>query len=759
MFLALRHFVFAAIVATTALLPAGAHAQESFTIEQVMSSPFPTALVAAPVGDAIAWVQNAEGRRNVWLAEGPGWEGRPLTTYDRDDGQEVGDLQWTPDANRLVYVRGGAPNRAGDVPNPAWDAEGAERAVWTVGLDGGEPVLISAGARPRISPDGTTVAFIKEGQVWTAALDQLAELPGSSATQSAGEDEGGGQAASGGGAPGPEARGGSGVAGAQDDTGASDPAVESAQLFELRRGVSTAEWSPDGTMMAFVTGRGDHAFVGVYDIEADEVRYLDASIDEDGSPVWSPDSRSVAFIRTPNVQDALPFFPRRSGHPWSIRVADAETGRGREVWRGDEGPGSVFRSISADNQLMWGAGDRLVFPWEKDGWTHLYSVPARGGQAAFLTPGDFEVQFVSLSPDRTEVLFSSNQGDIDRQHIWRVPVGGGRPGPVTSGTGVEWSPVATAESGTVAYLGSGPTEPAMTRVLAGGDSPAVPGSAELPDDFPSDRLVTPEQVTYSSTDGLTIHGQLFLPTDLQPGERRPALLFLHGGSRRQMLLAFHHRGYYHNAYAMNQYLASRGFIVLSVNYRSGIGYGMEFREAPNYGASGGAEVNDVLAAGLYLKGRGDVDPARIGLWGGSYGGYLTAMGLAKASNLFAAGVDFHGVHDWNTGIQNFVPHYVPEHRPEVARTAFEASPLAWVDDWRSPVLMIHGDDDRNVNFNETVKLVERLRARGVETEELVFPDEVHGFLLHRNWVTAYRATADFFIRRLGNRPAQADGGS
>jgi dipeptidyl aminopeptidase/acylaminoacyl peptidase len=759
MFLALRHFVFAAIVATTALLPAGAHAQESFTIEQVMSSPFPTALVAAPVGDAIAWVQNAEGRRNVWLAEGPGWEGRPLTTYDRDDGQEVGDLQWTPDANRLVYVRGGAPNRAGDVPNPAWDAEGAERAVWTVGLDGGEPVLISAGARPRISPDGTTVAFIKEGQVWTAALDQLAELPGSSATQSAGEDEGGGQAASGGGAPGPEARGGSGVAGAQDDTGASDPAVESAQLFELRRGVSTAEWSPDGTMMAFVTGRGDHAFVGVYDIEADEVRYLDASIDEDGSPVWSPDSRSVAFIRTPNVQDALPFFPRRSGHPWSIRVADAETGRGREVWRGDEGPGSVFRSISADNQLMWGAGDRLVFPWEKDGWTHLYSVPARGGQAAFLTPGDFEVQFVSLSPDRTEVLFSSNQGDIDRQHIWRVPVGGGRPGPVTSGTGVEWSPVATAESGTVAYLGSGPTEPAMTRVLAGGDSPAVPGSAELPDDFPSDRLVTPEQVTYSSTDGLTIHGQLFLPTDLQPGERRPALLFLHGGSRRQMLLAFHHRGYYHNAYAMNQYLASRGFIVLSVNYRSGIGYGMEFREAPNYGASGGAEVNDVLAAGLYLKGRGDVDPDRIGLWGGSYGGYLTAMGLAKASNLFAAGVDFHGVHDWNTGIQNFVPHYVPEHRPEVARTAFEASPLAWVDDWRSPVLMIHGDDDRNVNFNETVKLVERLRARGVETEELVFPDEVHGFLLHRNWVTAYRATADFFIRRLGNRPAQADGGS
>ncbi|NIP82265.1 MAG: S9 family peptidase, partial [Gemmatimonadetes bacterium] len=251
-------------------------------------------------------------------------------------------------------------------------------------------------------------------------------------------------------------------------------------------------------MIAFVTSRGDHAFVGVYDIEADEVRYLDPGLDLDGSPVWSPDSRSVAFIRRPHVQDRLPFFPLRSGHPWSIRVADAETGHGREVWRADEGTGSVFREISAENQLMWGAGDRLVFPWEKDGWTHLYSVAARGGQAAFLTPGDFEVQFVSLSPDGSEVLFSSNQGDIDRQHIWRVPVGGGRPESVTAGTGVEWSPVVTAESGTVAYLGSGPTEPAMTRVLGGGETPVVPGASEMPGAYPSGRLVVPEQVTFSS---------------------------------------------------------------------------------------------------------------------------------------------------------------------------------------------------------------------------------------------------------------------
>ena len=220
-----------------------------------------------------------------------------------------------------------------------------------------------------------------------------------------------------------------------------------------------------------------------------------------------------------------------------------------------------------------------------------------------------------------------------------------------------------------------------------------------------------------------------------------------------MLLNWHYNYYYRNAYAMNQWLASQGYIVLSVNYRSGIGYGMEFREALNYGATGGAEFNDVMGAGLYLKGRPDVDPARIGLWGGSYGGYLTAMGLSRASDLFAAGVDFHGVHDWNQGIRTFVPDYNVLDDPDFSRRAFAASPLASVDTWKSPVLLIHGDDDRNVSFIESINLITALRKRNVEVEQLVFPDEVHDFLRHANWVRGYNATADFFNRRLKNKTA------
>ena len=272
--------------------------------------------------------------------------------------------------------------------------------------------------------------------------------------------------------------------------------------------------------------------------------------------------------------------------------------------------------------------------------------------------------------------------------------------------------------------------------------------AAVPADFPEKEMVVPQAVSITAADGMQIPGQLFLPPSLKAGERRPAVIFLHGGSRRQMLLGWHPMYYYHGAYAFNQYLASRGFVVLSVNYRSGTGYGMEFREAIDYGATGASEFQDVLGAGLYLRSRADVDPQRIGLWGGSYGGYLTAMGLARASDLFAAGVDLHGVHDWSgTRHSGHAPR-----RPDdggVPAQAFESSPMSNLDGWKSPVLLIHGDDDRSVIFNQTVQLVDELRKRKVDYELLVFPDEVHDFLLQKNWLRAYRAAAGFLERKLG----------
>jgi len=182
-------------------------------------------------------------------------------------------------------------------------------------------------------------------------------------------------------------------------------------------------------------------------------------------------------------------------------------------------------------------------------------------------------------------------------------------------------------------------------------------------------------------------------------------------------------------------------VVLSANFRSGIGYGLNFREAPKYGATGASDFNDVEAAGRFLQQRPDVDAARIGVWGGSYGGYLTALALARSSGVFRAGVDLHGVHDW-------VVEYDLAATDPLTQTAFTSSPMNFIDGWRSPVLLIHGDDDRNVKFNQTVVLADALRQRKVTVEELIFPDEVHEFLLYRHWREAYEAADRFFEKYL-----------
>jgi dipeptidyl aminopeptidase/acylaminoacyl peptidase len=670
-----------------------------FSVEQILSAPFPSELVASPSGARVAWVFDDRGVRNVWVAEGPAFAGRRLTTYQHDDGQEITGLSFSPDGSALVFVRGGAANRAGEVPNPASNAAGAEQAVWTVPVGGGDPRKLGAGSGAAVSPKGDLVAFVQRGQIWLAGLSGT-------------------------------------------------PAAAAA--VHARGSARGLEWSPDGSRLAFVSGRGTHAFIGVVDIASKVITWLEPSLDTDDAPVWSPDGTRVAFIRKSPVRDRVIFHPERDGPPWSIRIADAVTGAGREVWRAAPGRGSVFQPVEFGPQLAWSIDQRLVFPWERDGWKHLYSVAASGGDAVLLTPGAFEVDDVSYAQDGRAAVVSSNQDDIDRRHLWRVTTSGASAAvAMTPGRGLEWNPALLADGTSVAYVSADARRPGQPVLMTSGGSPRELAPGSVPAAFPAAALVEPEAVTIVAADGMKIPGQIFRPASSIPaGQKRPALIFFHGGSRRQMLLGWNYRSYYHNAYAFNQLMASRGYVVLSVNYRSGIGYGLDFREALNYGAAGASEYNDVVGAGLFLRSQPDVDAARIGLWGGSYGGYLTAMGLARASDMFAAGVDVHGVHDWNNAIRNFMPGYNAERRPDVARLAAASSPMAFIDGWRSPVLLIHGDDDRNVPFGESVDLVEKLRARDVEVEQLVFPDEVHGFLLYRSWTRAYTVAADFLDRQL-----------
>src|SRR3989454_3302411 len=231
----------------------------------------------------------------------------------------------------------------------------------------------------------------------------------------------------------------------------------------------------------------------------------------------------LAFVRIPAATGTLPFTPERAAQPWSIRVVDVASGAGREVWKADPGGGSAFQGVVTANQLLWRAGDRLVFPWEKDGWTHLYAVPVAGGAASLLTRGAFEVEDVELSSDGSSIVYNSNQDDIDRRHVWIVSVAGRAPVALTRGAGIEWGPVMTSDGKGVALLRADARQPPRPAILIiGAAAPRDIAPAAIPADFPAAGLVEPQQGLISAADGVTIHGQVFLPKTLKPGERRPA---------------------------------------------------------------------------------------------------------------------------------------------------------------------------------------------------------------------------------------------
>jgi dipeptidyl aminopeptidase/acylaminoacyl peptidase len=681
-----------------------------FSLEQVLSSPFPTNLVAAgPTNDhagRIAWVFSAKGEHNVWIADAPNFEARQVTHYVGDDGMPIAALQLTPDGRTVVYARGTEANSAGEIADPTSNVEKRVQQVWAVDVDKGEPRLLGdmgcdeEGCEDiQISPNGEFAVWSAKKQIWIAPI-----------------------------------------------SGDGHAKAKAKALTFARGNNSQPKWSPDGKKIAFVSDRGDHSFVVIYEFGRNTLRYVSPSADRDLYPRWSPDGSQLAFVRLVGKQMKQPVIPQ-SPLPWAIWVYDLAADSGREIWKSGPGLDDSLPLLTEDGSFHFAARNHIVFSSEQDGWNHLDSVAASGGPATLLTSGKFETEDVALSADKTSVIYSSNQSgvdsqDIDRRHLWRVSVEGGTPQELTRGQTMEWTPLEIA--GKVVCLGSTATTPAMPYAVTSDGREMIAKSA-LPADFPAAQLVTPKQVIFKASDGWEIHGQLFEPR-MEGQAPRPALIFIHGGSIRQMMLGFHYMDYYHNAYAMNQYLASRGYVVLSVNYRTGIMYGRHFREPKDGGPRGGAEYRDIVAAGKYLQSLPNVDAKRIGLWGGSYGGYLTAMGLAHDSDLFAAGVDLHGVHDWSV-FKEEIPADAPD-RDDAVKLAFQSSPNAAIATWRSPVLLIQGDDDRNVDFSQTVDLLQRLRSQKVHVEELVFPDEIHGFLLWKSWIRAYRATEDFFAREL-----------
>lgn len=675
----------------------------SFTLEEVRSYAFPDSLVAAKQGAQAAWVVNDRGRRNVWVANGPDFAARQLTTYDQDDGQEISSLVLTEDGSRIVYVRGGEHGGNWDrgLPvNVLSHPAGTKVEIWTVPVTGGAPLRLAEGDYPAVTPDGRRVAYIKEDAAWVVPIDASAEPK---------------------------------------------------KLFTARGKTRSLQWAPDGSRLAFVSSREATAYIGIYSDDSTPIRWLAPDVYRDGDPTWSPDSKQVAFMRRPGDGGTPPLALQFEAKPWSLWLGDARTGDAKAIWNS----GTTLQAATFNDFLQWAAGDRIVFNSYADGWQHLYAVTAKGGTPELLTPGNFMVEEATLSADRKRLIFSANSGsdkdDGERRHLFQTPVDRAKVSQLTSGAGLEWSPVVTGDD-RLLFISSTSRRPPLPATLAKDGKPKLLAPELLSTEFPEDELVTPKDVTFQSTDGLMVHGQLFVPKKAKG--KRPAIIYVHGGPQRQMLLGWHMMAYYSNDYAINQYLAHRGFVVLSVNYRLGPGYGFDFHFPPKAGARGASEYQDVRAAGQYLQSLPEVDAQRVGIYGGSYGGFLTAMGLAHDSAMFKAGVDIHGVHDWVMArslkdLSTRKEYELPADVQQAIETGWSSSPVSALAGWKSPVLFITGDDDRNVRAAQTVDLWRRLRDSGVHQETMILVDETHSLHRHENVLKANQATVEFLERFLG----------
>ena len=472
---------------------------------------------------------------------------------------------------------------------------------------------------------------------------------------------------------------------------------------------------------------------------------------------WSEDgTRAVLLARASDNKDrwVLALDPATAKARVLARVHD-------DAWVG--GPGAGILGWLPDNR-------RVYFVAERDGWAHLYAVGTDGGEPAQLTSGRFEVSDVRLSEDKTKFYFTSSEGSLFERHLYTMPTSGGARTRLTTMPGnnqVDISPdertlaVVRSYANRPPELFLQPNRPAPDQTS---QAPGTPDSnsqaagtrgtngegaevkkvtdSPLPEFF-NYNWTDPPIVSFRARDGATVHGRIYKPATPQRGG--PAVIFVHGAGYLQDV----HKWWstYYREYMFHHLLAERGYTVLSIDYRGSAGYGRDWRTGI-YRHMGGKDLDDHVDAVRYLVAEHGVDPRRVGLYGGSYGGFITLMAMFTTPDIFAAGAALRPVTDWAHYNHPYTANILnePQDDPEAYR---RSSPIYFASGLKGSLLICHGMVDTNVHFQDTVRLVERLIELRKENWELApYPVEDHAFDRADSWADEYKRILKLFSEQL-----------
>lgn len=661
----------------------------------------------------VAWVEIQGPATSILIARAPEYSTKVLYTYNDNEGLPIQLIGFGVN-DQVVYSRG----RTGF--NPAHTAFFRPRAVFSISESQKAPSSLIADvddgfAAPMISKDGKTLFYARGGDVRKLNLQRPANPT---------------------------------------------------SVFSVRGNVVDIRQSPDGQKLGFVSNRakyrrGKYTFVGVYSLGRKSVTYMEPGLGNDQDIAWAPDSKRLAFVRFGYEPKTWRFSNHTEGAPFDIMVADADTGQGNAVFTSQPGYGSRFNGFGANfytglggyGSLAWLADGSLIFPYEKTGWKQLYAVSANGGAVRQVTRGKFEVDRMVASTNRQQVFYLANsETDLARLGLYQLDVGEGLKPVQISFNEVGAMPLAlmALPNGGLVYEFAGGQTPIRLVIYTKDLGAKMISTGPKPDGPMTQRMPEPEIIELKARDGLVLQGVLYKPADIRGKRRHPVIVNSHGGSRYQQRPVWSDSLFQSSAL---RYFAGKGYFVLSLNFRSGTGYGLDFREPESYGGRGAGDTKDFIDAAEFLsKTYPEIDPDRMAMFGHSYGGHNVTNALAR-SDIFAVGVSSAGVGDWVVEMEKdfdeVLQFNIPQ-RYELEKLAFESSAISQIDDWgEEPLLLMHGDNDNSAAMQQSIELYHALRRRGIEAEAVAFPGESHGISVHKNRIRYIETMDNFLEKHLG----------